>query len=406
MSHGVDSGDRSKAGALPTADGHVFWFDVVRGLAALAVCAGHLRAMVFVDRGEIVSSAWWHAPFYLVTGFGHQAVMVFFVLSGYLVGGSIVRNRHTFSWPGYAVARLTRLWTVLLPALLFTAAADAVLRGVDGRALQGAYQQLWMSGPTGDYDASISAFVANALFLQTIVSPVFGSNGPLWSLANEFWYYALFPLLLAIPFPRFRPASIGVAVLSAGLIWYLPSGLVASGAIWLLGVLMFLVSGVRVAPAIRAFTFTLSGVLLLLALSATKSVSMLGGLASWGDYAVGSTFAVFAWHLIGLPALASRRIKTMAALLSDTSFTIYLFHFPLIVMLGAVVLRGRQFQPSGFSLAWYLATLSAVLGFCYVAWFLFERRTASVRRFMTERIRVTSRHARALTSAPGPSLSA
>lgn len=24
--------------------------------------------------------------------------------------------------------------------------------------------------------------------------PIFGSNGPLWSLANEFWYYVLFSL--------------------------------------------------------------------------------------------------------------------------------------------------------------------------------------------------------------------
>lgn len=33
------------------------------------------------------------------------------------------------------------------------------------------------------------------MFLQTRFTPVFGSNGPLWSLFNEFWYYVLFPAL-------------------------------------------------------------------------------------------------------------------------------------------------------------------------------------------------------------------
>ena len=28
--------------------------------------------------------------FYLATGLGHQAVMIFFVLSGFLVGGSVI----------------------------------------------------------------------------------------------------------------------------------------------------------------------------------------------------------------------------------------------------------------------------------------------------------------------------
>jgi peptidoglycan/LPS O-acetylase OafA/YrhL len=41
----------------------------------------------------------------------------------------------------------------------------------------------------------------NAFFLQTIAGPTFGSNGPLWSLAYEWWYYVLFPLVLAALWP-------------------------------------------------------------------------------------------------------------------------------------------------------------------------------------------------------------
>jgi peptidoglycan/LPS O-acetylase OafA/YrhL len=34
--------------------------------------------------------------------------------------------------------------------------------------------------------STVPVFLGNFLFLQSIVSPVFGSNGPLWSLSYEF----------------------------------------------------------------------------------------------------------------------------------------------------------------------------------------------------------------------------
>jgi hypothetical protein len=63
-----------------------FWLDLARWLAALLVEGGHLRSFVFVDANSAgnVSVLW--KPFYYLTGLGHEAVMVFFVLSGFLIG--------------------------------------------------------------------------------------------------------------------------------------------------------------------------------------------------------------------------------------------------------------------------------------------------------------------------------
>src|ERR1035437_10604196 len=54
--------------------------------------------------------------------------MICFVLSGYLVGGSVLRAFQRDNWPGkeYLTKRLTRLWVVLLPALLLTIVLDNV----------------------------------------------------------------------------------------------------------------------------------------------------------------------------------------------------------------------------------------------------------------------------------------
>ena len=100
--------------------------DLVRGLSALLVMLGHLRGFVFFDLGELENPGIATKAFYFATGLGHQAVMVFFVLSGYFVGGSVLSGlaKGRFTLGGYAAARLTRLWMVLLPALLLTLAID------------------------------------------------------------------------------------------------------------------------------------------------------------------------------------------------------------------------------------------------------------------------------------------
>ena len=58
--------------------------DLVRGGAALAVMLGHLRNLFFVDFSEVAGNS---TPLveivYLVTGFSHYAVMIFFVLRNF-----------------------------------------------------------------------------------------------------------------------------------------------------------------------------------------------------------------------------------------------------------------------------------------------------------------------------------
>ncbi|WP_082491578.1 sugar transferase [Duganella sp. Leaf126] len=96
--------------------------DWLRGLAALQVAAAHLRAQVFPGLSTVSDPPLWYQGLAFVTGFAHQAVLVFFVLSGWLVGGVFLdRSRNmppAQALRDYALDRATRLWTVLLPAFL------------------------------------------------------------------------------------------------------------------------------------------------------------------------------------------------------------------------------------------------------------------------------------------------
>jgi peptidoglycan/LPS O-acetylase OafA/YrhL len=101
--------------------------DLVRGASALAVMFFHLRYLFFVDSSGIAgNSNLLIKVVLLATSLGHFAVMVFFVLSGFLVGGVVLRGRMDgeFSWGLYATNRLTRLWVVLIPVLLLGAVWD------------------------------------------------------------------------------------------------------------------------------------------------------------------------------------------------------------------------------------------------------------------------------------------
>src|ERR1039458_2192873 len=203
--------------------------DLLRGLAALLVCAGHLRAFLMVDFGLITSPTILDHMFYFTTGLGHQAVMVFFVLSGYLVGGSVLTAYQSgrWSWTNYTLRRMSRLWVVLLPALVLTLALDSLGRYLGHSGYAGTFHSFYNSGPTLAVPADLQAttFLGNAFFLQTILVNCLGTNGPLWSLANEFWYYALFPLLCGVWFMRSLTGRILFALLAATLIWWLPANI-------------------------------------------------------------------------------------------------------------------------------------------------------------------------------------
>src|SRR4030088_13412 len=101
---------------------------MIRGVSALAVMLGHVRGLFFVYFPFLENKSLVVRLLYAVTGFGHQAVMIFFVLSGYFIGMSVLDSvaEHRWSWRVYLVSRLTRLQLVLFPALILGAIWDQI----------------------------------------------------------------------------------------------------------------------------------------------------------------------------------------------------------------------------------------------------------------------------------------
>lgn len=72
----------------------------LRGLAALQVAASHLRAEIYPGLRTLEDPSLAYLGLAFFTGFAHQAVVVFFLISGWLVGGSLMnRFGKPQAWP-------------------------------------------------------------------------------------------------------------------------------------------------------------------------------------------------------------------------------------------------------------------------------------------------------------------
>lgn len=97
----------------------VFALDALRGLASLIVVFHHLRHL-FTDSLTV----WWQTPFFA----GRQAVVLFFVLSGYVLSLSYWRKR-ALPYGRYLVRRVFRIWSPYVAALALAAVFAWKLNG-------------------------------------------------------------------------------------------------------------------------------------------------------------------------------------------------------------------------------------------------------------------------------------
>jgi peptidoglycan/LPS O-acetylase OafA/YrhL len=172
--------------------------DAMRFFAALFVVVGHAVQVIWGGRALIDPVDWWSWAFTHAVGFGQQAVMIFFVLSGFWITRSVMRclDGERF-WREFLTDRLTRLHIVIVPTL----ALGAVLDVLGERLFHGSVYwgglglELLADGLYNHLTPAV--FAGNLVFLQGFAMNEVGTNAPLWSVAYEFWYYVWFAALAA-----------------------------------------------------------------------------------------------------------------------------------------------------------------------------------------------------------------
>lgn len=352
--------------------------DFLRGVAALIVTAGHLRHFLFETYANMAAAGvqvglFWKA-FYFISGLSHESVIAFFALSGFLVGGKVLSDlrRDRFSWITFLLRRFSRLWIVILPTLALTFLFDRL--GVafsDGALYAGNYYKIYSSGPDGVSDLKLTTFLGNILFLQKIFVPTYGTNTPMWSLANEFWYYIFFA---AAFWALLRRSAVSILVglpLAAGVALLVPTYFYEGAGIWLAGACSAWIAQERSFHRVLAdwrvrvacLAIAAAGIVL------TKAVP-----DHMSDLALGLMISV------ALPALAhtrssSRAYDATAKWLSDISYTLYLTHMPLVVAIVAIVFAPQRSVPNIGQFGIFLLLLTICLIWARAVWHVFERNT-------------------------------
>lgn len=359
---------------------HFLFLDLVRWVSALAVVAYHLRDLIFAPLAQPAAAPLWLRAFYVGTAFGHEAVMVFFVLSGYLVGGSLVSRpiSSLHQWTEYFIARFARIYPVVLAALAITLcvgielphwlSAAPILSGQD-----------WGESLGYDFRARLSLWTVacNTLMLQNTACMPLGDNGPLWSLSCEWFYYLTFPLALWLLKCRLRvPALTAVTGLYAIAAWAFPPA-AQYYPVWLFGI------AARFAgERLRLGWLPLAVFAAALAASATVEYLKLAP-QTIGDLAVGAATA----GLLSCRAVRSVRLGPLHSRLAGFSYTLYAVHFPIATaLIGAWQQWAHIEDRSTPGLGAFVAFFATLFG-CYLAAFaiaqLTERRTGDLRRFLS-----------------------
>lgn len=384
------------------------WLDLFRAAAAFAVVYSHARPLFMVSAvdGQVLTPL--SRALYLLSGYGHQAVMVFFVLSGYLVGGTVLRSVRDgrWSWRKYLTQRGTRLYVVLLPALVLTLCWDwGEQRLSAGQVANDDTAVANIRSETIREHTSLTTFVGNVAFLQTVAVPSLGSNTPLWSLANEFWYYLVFPvgwLAVAGRNIAWWKRTVFLAV-SAITLCLLGTKIAVYFPIWLLGVL---VAGLPESTIIqrKAVRRTLS-LIALVGLAGLMAVVGLGKLKNelLSDYLIGFVFAVLVYALkhSRRPA-ASPTARRWVGGFADFSYTLYLVHLPPLICLRAWLTYESAWVPDATAWLKLALIVAAVVGYAYLLSLVTERQTERVRRWIDSLGSQSGVMSRRLTPGGGP----
>lgn len=384
----VEEHKHSDESRLPAYSVHM---DAARAFAAFLVLAGHARILFFGahrSQAEVVAASRKIVRAATVPGLGYQAVIVFFVLSGFLVGGSAWRAMRSgrWSWRNYLLKRLTRLWIVLLPALLVGGSIDLV-----GRKLFPSVQSIYhapagqgMIGPDLAERSTFPVLAGNAVFLQTIRVPMFGTNAALWSLANEFWYYMTFPLVLLFLTRRAAWQRLIYLALTIAVMVFVGKQIAFLFLIWLFGCVVGLLP--LTFPA--RYRSVLTGVCLLQFLAVNAMFRKLPINPTLLTFILGLSFSILLYAILHarqpIKSLAYQRLATG---FSKFSYSLYLVHLPMLILLTAIFNRPWHAWPKNTahlleSGALVIATY--IYAFCFSL--VFERNTDRLRDWINTRI--------------------
>lgn len=276
-------------------------------------------------------------------GSAHLFVIIFFVLSGFLI--SMSANKPGMTFQSFITARLGRLYSVLLPALLFSFLVAFIL--IQFSFIPEVQIQ--------SYNDLLPRFLLNITFLSQswMLCSTPPLNNPFWSVNYEFMYYLMIGAFL------FKKTVVKWVFVFFVILISGPKVLLLAPA-WFIGNLLFKLQLKKLMPFnLSLIVFIMSFVLIImfihnpLLLPLTKDIGdnmVLGipALFSW-NYQADFIFSILvALNIYSFFGISSRLLETFSVTFTDKvlsnvrtigncSYTLYLFHLPLLFLFVSIL---------------------------------------------------------------------
>jgi peptidoglycan/LPS O-acetylase OafA/YrhL len=353
--------------------------DALRGLLATYVVLGHARWLLWAGH-----KTWMAQPHALLAKmivyassslrFGHEAVMVFFVLSGFFIHFRAAEKLAegcvpTMNTAKFFKRRAHRLVPPYAFALLLTLTLDGVGRIFFPTLYNAATGDALLDTQTGANGNFSAAAVLPALtVLPHGLGVNFGTNGPLWSLAYEVVYYALYPAWLAARRAGAVAAYGGAVFFIIAISFFVRFDFFRSVLIhypiW--------IAGAGLAELLLKRRFPIGSIAAALVTLAAFSTAQFQppAAALIALYALGGAAAVCAFALLP-EAIRATRAHAWLESLGLRSYTIYVCHFPMLAFLSAWSFQKIGARPMNGWLA--LGGALATIAGCCAAFELCER---------------------------------
>lgn len=173
----------------------LYKLEALRGLAALYVVFHHTVSNKFTIADVNVG---------VILRFGQEAVILFFLLSGFVISYSYQRTSKK-DFAAYFARRSVRIYVPLLFAFLASYLSLSYNAGA------------WVNPQFGQLLANLAMLQDWPEARPTVIAAQYMDNGPLWSLSYEWWFYMLFfPLIRYVKEENQRDNIVfGVAILAA-----------------------------------------------------------------------------------------------------------------------------------------------------------------------------------------------
>lgn len=328
--------------------------DCLRGLLAVYVLAGHSRWLLWAGQASWLNNT--HSTLDNILAYssallryGHEAVIVFFVLSGFFIhlrAAQQFASQETveFNVRQYFRRRSHRLIPPYLLALLVTFVADQAGHYLWPTLYEARTTDAFLNLNFSNKGYSWRSIIPAAVFLPNSLGTDFGTNGPLWSLSYEVVYYLLYPLWIYLRIKIGVKAYFLILILTpiafwlGGISYFI--GTASHYYLWIAGAgLAELVAANRLPQYLGAITLMLllSSIIGLLLTNHQVLVPIInlglgvGLVLGFGCY--------FDYWIKG-------RLYNALEAFGIRSYTIYISHFPLLVLLAAGIFQNWEARPT------------------------------------------------------------